>query len=74
MMWPYGGDGWAAIWGMGMMVLVWGALIVFGFWVVRTITSSKPPGDAAIETLRRRFAAGEITQEDFERTKKALGA
>ena len=74
MMWPYGGDGWTVLWGMGMMVLFWGALFALVIWTVRTITSPKPSGDSAVETLRRRFASGEISQEDFERTKKALGS
>lgn len=75
MMWPYyGGDGWSWLWGAGMMVLFLGGVIILGFWAIRSLSSPRQTGDSAMETLRRRLASGEISQEDFEKTKKALGA
>jgi uncharacterized membrane protein len=56
-----------------------GALIVFligvlllALWVV--LGGSTPKADASMDVLRRRLAAVEISPEDFEKTKKALGA
>ena len=74
MMWSYGFDGWNWLWMSAAMLLFWGGLIVFGIWAVRAIVGSRGGGDAAIEALRKRFAAGEISQEEFEKTRKALGA
>ena len=74
MWWSYGADGWNWLWMSAMMLLFWGGLIVLGVWVIRAFTGSRAGGDAAIEVLRKRFAAGEISQEEFEKTKKALGA
>jgi putative membrane protein len=72
MMWPYyGGTGW--IWMTVMMVVFWGGLIALAVWAIRAFG---PPrggaGDDAMQTLRRRLAAGEITQEEFERTRRLL--
>ena len=75
MMWPYyGGDGWGWLWGAGMMVLFLIGVIFLGLWAIRSLSHPMHTGDPAMETLRRRLASGEITQEDFEKTKKALGA
>ena len=74
MMWPYAVDGWSWLWMSAMMLLFWGGLIALGVWAVRALTTSRAGGDAPIEVLRRRFAAGEISQEEFEKTRKALGA
>ncbi|HET7467359.1 MAG TPA: SHOCT domain-containing protein [Candidatus Dormibacteraeota bacterium] len=57
-----------------MMLLFWGGLIALGVWAIRALTAGRTGGNAAIEILRRRLAAGEISQEEFEKTKKALGA
>lgn len=71
MMWY--GIGWMGFLGPLMMVLFWGGLILLGVWVVRASSrSSRGGGDNAIETLRRRLASGEITQEQYEQTRKAL--
>ncbi|HET7421239.1 MAG TPA: SHOCT domain-containing protein [Candidatus Dormibacteraeota bacterium] len=71
-MWPYYGGGWSWLWMAGMMVVFWGAVIVFGAWAIRSFAGPKPGGDEAINTLRRRLAAGEITQDEFEKTKRQL--
>ena len=75
MMWPYyGGDGWSWLWGAGMMVLFLIGVIFLGFWALRSLSGPGDKSDTAMETLRRRLASGEISPEDFEKTKKALGA
>jgi putative membrane protein len=70
MMWGYY-DGWSMLWMGGMMVLFWGGIIALVLFAVRSF--SGPRGnDQAIDILRRRLASGEITQEEFEKTRKAL--
>lgn len=72
MMWPYYGDGWSWLWMGGMMVVFWGAVIFLGVWAFRSLGGPKPAGDDAISTLRKRLAAGDITQDEFEKTKRIL--
>lgn len=74
MMWDYGGGGWGWLWMSATMLFFWGGLIVLAVWAFRSFAGPRPTSDAAIEVLRRRLAAGEITTEEFEKTKKALGA
>lgn len=74
MMWWYGIDGSSWIWMAGMMVLFWGGVIVLGVWLIRAMSGPRHSADTAMDILRRRLAAGEIGPEDFEKTKKALGA
>ena len=75
MMWWYnGGDGWSWIWMTGMMVLSWGGVILLGIWGIRGLAGPRRAGRAAIDVLRTHLAAGEISPEDFEKTRKALGA
>ena len=71
MMWWYGASPWMAIGGGLMMVLFWGGLIVLAVWLVRGMGSGPKPLDP-IETLKRRLASGEINQEQFEQTRKAI--
>ena len=73
MMWTYGMDGWSGLWMGSMMVLFWGGVILLAIWAIRGFSGPRRTGDTAIDTLRRRLAAGEISPEDFEKTKKALG-
>lgn len=68
MMWYYGADGWSWLWMSAMMVLFWGAVILLAVWVIRSISAPRQSSDSALDVLRRRLAAGEISQEDFEKT------
>jgi putative membrane protein len=70
MMWGYA-DGWSWLWMATMMVLFWGGILALAVVVMRSFTGSKS-NDQALDVLRRRFASGEITQEEFEKTRKAL--
>lgn len=75
MMWWYDGvGGWQWLWMAGMMLVFWGGVIVLGVWAIRSLIGPRQTGDAALDVLRRRLAAGEITPQEFEKTKKALGA
>jgi putative membrane protein len=70
MMWGYV-DGWSWLWMAAMMVLFWGGILALAAFVIRSFTGSKS-NDQAMDVLRRRFASGEITQDEFEKTRKAL--
>jgi putative membrane protein len=70
MMWGYY-DGWSWLWMAAMMVLFWGGIFAVVLFAVRALAG--PHGnDQATDVLRRRLASGDITQEEFEKTRKAL--
>ena len=76
MMWGwYPGDvgWWMWIVGPLMMLLFWGAII----WLFATLVRGDRQTESArrespVEIARRRFAAGEITREEFEVLKRVL--
>jgi putative membrane protein len=70
MMWGYT-DGWSMVWMGGMMVLFWGGIIALVVFAVRAFAGPRGT-DQAVDVLRRRLASGEISQEDYEKTRKAL--
>lgn len=72
MMWWGYYAGWGWLWMAGTMLLFWGGLIALVIWAIRAFSGPRQTGDQALETLRRRLAAGEISQEDFEKTKRIL--
>lgn len=74
------GWGW---YGMGFlgwlfMLLFWGliivglVLLVRWFWEQGRSGAAGGAGDPPLEILRRRYARGEITREEFERMKEDL--
>ena len=76
---PYGPGPWGWGWMIGgwIMMLVFWALVIAAIVVgVRTLTGrhgfGQPSQDSALEILRRRYAAGEITKEQFEEMKRTL--
>ena len=73
MMWDWGsGYGWGMMLGGSLMMLFfWGGLALLLVLVVRGFGGPRQV-DTASETLRRRLAAGEITAEEYERTRKTL--
>lgn len=73
--------------GMLAMVLFWVLIIGGGVWLVVTLsrgnqgqpipgalTAGAPAGQAPLDTLKARYAKGEITKEQFEEMKRDLGA
>ena len=70
MMWGYY-DGWSWIWMAAIMVLFWGGIIGVAIYAVRAFTTPRG-NDPAMDVIRRRLAAGEISEEEFEKTRKAL--
>lgn len=81
---PYGGaanTGWPWWLAMGvgslMMVLFWGAVIAGGYFLVRALAESGNRGAAIqsetpLDILKRRYAAGEISGEEYERMRQDL--
>jgi len=66
-------DGWWMLWGGLMMLFFWGGLVALVIWVVRSLIGREgPEREAAIEIARRRYAAGEITQQEFEQIRRNL--
>lgn len=70
MMWGYY-DGFSWLWMALVMVLFWGGIGAVAVFAVRSFTGSKH-SDQAMDVLRRRFASGEITEDEFQKTRKAL--
>jgi|SRR5581483_1387290 putative membrane protein len=70
-----------ALRGLGML-LFWGLIIAGVVWLLRGGTQSRPASESAmmphvetpLEILKRRYANGEITKEQFEEMKNTLGA
>jgi len=73
-----GGHGWMWRLGMGfgglMMLTFWGALIVGIVLLVRSMGIGVGPlsHSAPLDVLKRRYAAGEITREQYEQMRKDL--
>lgn len=74
--WMMGGYGWGGIMPV-MMIIFWG-LVIWGVVVlVRGVASPGSRGasnqaDSPLEILKRRYASGEITKEEYEEKKKEL--
>ena len=74
MMWQWGAG--PAMWGMwlggGLLtILFWLGVALLIVWLVRTWRPA-PPQDDALAVLRRRYAAGEISQEEYDRMRQVL--
>jgi putative membrane protein len=73
--------GWGMGWGMGFgwvfMIFFW-VLVVLGIVyfirIVMTGTKKETSGDTALDILKKRYAKGEITKEEFEKIKNDLNA
>ncbi len=66
-------------WGFGgiIMILFWVIIIIGIIALVKLLLTSKPAEaqlkDTPLEILKRRYAQGEITKEEFEEKKRTLG-
>lgn len=78
MMWyTSAGWGWWMLFGFAWMVVFWGLII----WAVYTIVSRVPERrdgperaqESALDILERRYASGELTEEQFDGTRQRLG-
>jgi putative membrane protein len=65
--------------GLGMIIF-WVLLIGAGIWFVQSLgrapgpaTANSPTGESPLDILKRRYAKGEISKEQFEEMKRDLG-
>ncbi len=64
--------GWWILMMVGMIVF-WALIILGGAWVVRSvILSRREPTERPIEILDRRFAQGEIDEDEYQKRRSAL--
>ena len=69
----WAGDGmanawfWWALWGLGLLVLVG-----IGYLLYRGLLGDTSRRDPAIEELRRAYARGDLTEDEFEERKRRL--
>ena len=70
------GHGW--MWGLGMglgglaMLIFWGALLVGLVLLARAVGVGRGPHSTPLDVLKRRYAAGQITREQYEQMRKDL--
>lgn len=75
---PPGPGAWSGSMGMGlgwlMMLAFWGIVVLGVALLVGWFASNRgtPAAGSALEVLRRRFAAGELTPEQFDQMRQAL--
>lgn len=63
-------DAW---WPMGIVAIIWVAVIGLLVWlVIRALGHRPESSESAEELLRRRFAAGEIDEEEFNKRSAVL--
>ena len=74
MHWDGGYYGWG--WGMGLlMVLFWVLVIVGIVYLIRSFIGAERKGmkeESALDILKKRYARGEISKEEFEEKKKDI--
>jgi putative membrane protein len=71
-----GGSGW--LWMLGGLLLVIGIIVLVVWMVTRASRAGETPtpgpsGPTPNQILSERFARGEITEQEFDQAKKALG-
>jgi len=58
------------------MWLIWIPLIILAVWLIMRMANNNKPsgyeGESPMKILRRRYARGEISSEEYERRKKSL--
>lgn len=83
MMYGYGAGFGGGLWMLGGLLLVVGVLVLIVWLVGRSNIGSSAMGGSAggpgtgpapLDILRERYARGEISDEEFERRRKVLGA
>lgn len=62
-MWHSWSMGWMGLWGL----LLLAAVVLVAVWVVRSGASSPPVRESPEEVVKRRYAAGEIDREEYQR-------
>ena len=80
---PFPGHPWLMALGLGSGLVFWAGVVLLIVWVVRMLMANSAMNRVAVasvaaprtpkEILDERLAKGEITPEDYERAKTALG-
>ena len=66
-------DGSWAIFGMVMMIAFWVGVVALAIWAIESFRPrSGRTGETALDIARRRYAAGEISREEFEQIRRDL--
>ncbi len=66
-MWPMG----VGLSGQAMLML-WGALLIIVVLVARIMGRDRGPDSSPLDVMKRRYAAGQITREEYEQMRKDL--
>lgn len=66
--------GWSIVWMSLMMLVFWGGLAAIVVFLVRSgrDRDETKVGEDATDVLRRRYAAGEISREEFDEKRRVL--
>lgn len=71
--------GWGMMGGFGFiwMLLFWGVLIALAVWLISQLFPSAPSGSgqagpSAREILKRRYASGELTEEQYQQMRQQI--
>lgn len=70
----FGNGGYGMGHGVGgfAMMLFWVIIIVVGIWAVKSMSSSKSENNSPEDILKKRYAKGEITKDEYDRMKRDL--
>jgi putative membrane protein len=71
----WGNYGWGMGFGWIWMILFWGLVIAGIVYIVQAISrkaGQSGPEDTPLDILKKRYAKGEITKEEFDRMKEDL--
>jgi putative membrane protein len=66
------GMGWWMLLGSVWFVLFWGAVIYFVFWAANRGGGGRSSTETPLDILKRRYASGEISKEEFDRMRHDL--
>lgn len=75
MHWGDYGWGWGMGFGWAFMVLFWIIVIAVIVFIVKAVTGgekSRREEESAVDILKKRYAKGEISKEDFDRMRDDL--
>ena len=64
------------------MILLWIVIIALGVWLIGSLVThannqppaNMPPAESALDILKKRYACGEITKEQFDEMRRDLNA
>lgn len=71
----WGDYGWGMGFGWLLMLIFWALVIIGIIYLIKFIAASskkEEKGETALEILKKRYAKGEISKEEFEEKKKGI--